>query len=100
MEKVTLSCGVPRVSSCCAWVCVSPSQNGGSSPCIALVIVLLAVLVFIDHEHDELYFLSDFDADSAFGLLSFLLESFPESLLLSESDLDSDFELEADDFLA
>lgn len=44
------------------------------------------------------YFFSvDFDLDSAFGLLSFLPESFPESVLLS----DSDFELEpADDFLA
>ena len=43
------------------------------------------------------FFSADFDVDSAFGLLSFLLESFPESLLLS----DSDFELDpADGFLA
>ena len=67
------------------------------SPCVALVIVLLAVLVFIGHEHDGLYFLSDFDVDSAFGLLSFLPESLLESLLLSGSDLELD---PAEDFLA
>jgi hypothetical protein len=46
-----------------------------------------------------IYFLSDdFDVDSAFGLLSFLPDSFPESLLLSE---DSALELDpAEGFLA
>jgi hypothetical protein len=41
------------------------------------------------------FFSADFEGDSVFGLVSFFPESLLESVLASESDFDSDFEVPA-----